>query len=424
MGTWPKRIALALAIVLALSVLAYFVLEARGKERLRQARETFEREIGSLEPTTIPPAAEVPTEDDVIAVLREGARILEEVEARDDDWTHLREMVRVREPSQWSEDEVKRLEAVLEQTAPLVEVYRRAGSRTRAAYRPEDLVGDEFSLAALQGVRLLLAETGLALRRGDEARARGSLEALGRIVWALDQGPGLVHRLIGQAIEEYFLRGVRWMAERPDVSVDTLRSLRERLLRESAAEAFRRGMAKEAGLMFRTLQDLDEQHRLGGKPVADWYARLPGAVDLDTADMLDSYREFASLAEHPFLQARTVEAEALEGPQRPIPKVVLDLLFPNFYETIGKLQAVAAARQLARKALELRISALEGEDYPDELDDLEPDPLTGDQPVYEVTESGVRLENPVARDLWQEQWGEVTQGPPPPYSWSLPRVPR
>lgn len=419
MGTWPKRIAIALAVLAPLCVVAYFVLEARGERRLREAREVFEQEVGALEPE-IPTPDEVPVEDDVVALLREGARVAQEPETEKDDLTAWAEMMDRRGgPGEWSEQEVEEVEELVERNARLLEIYRQAGSRSRAAYRPEDVTGDEFSLLALRGSRLLLAEAGLALRQGDEQTALESLEAVGQIMRAFNDGPGLSHQLLGVAAEERFLRGVRWVVERPNVSTETLQALFEQLPRRDAAEAFRRSMTLEAGQMFRVYQTLGGREHLGGEPIGDWYLRLPGVVEMDAADMLDSYREFASLAEYPYEEARTTRMEALEGPRRPMPKVLLGLLFPNFFDSIGKLQAVAASRQLALAALELRIGALEGEGYPDALE-LEPDPFTGTRPEYVVSEDGALLRNPAARDLWQEHWGEITKRSPPPYAWNLP----
>lgn len=420
MEAWKIRITILLAALVPLILLAYFALEVHGEQRLRQARELFEREVGPLK-MEIPSPVEVPREDDVVALLREGVRVAEQLAAEQEDPAVLKELVGARAPEEWSADDVARVKGLLERLDPLVDVYRQGGARSRAAYRPEDVTDDDFSLPAFQGSRLLLAEAGLALRRGDEVAAWESLEAMVRIAKALGEGPGLVQRLLARAIEERFLRGVRWVAEREDVSVEILRGLLEELPERDPAEAFRRSMAMEAGHMLRVFQGLDARGRSAGKPVRDWYAKLPGALALDMAEMLDSYRELAALAEYPYGEARTTRAESLEGPRRSSPKIVMELLIPNLYGSIAELQAMAASRQLARKALELRIAALEGEGYPDSLPDLEPDPFTGSRPEYVVTDTVARLENPLARELWQIHRGEVTKRPPPPYGWSLPQ---
>lgn len=413
MKLWTRRIAITLAVLIPVSVVAYFALEARGEERLREAQATFEREIGPLSPA--PPAeAGVPSSDNVIALLREGSEVAQELGFESEDVAVLEDVVDVRGPAAWSSRDLQRIEAALQRMEPLVDVYRRARMRSDAAYRPEDVSGDDFSMPALRGSRLLLAEAGLALTQGDEAAARDSLEALSRIAWALENGPGVMHQLVGIHAEERLLRGVQWIVEWPEVSSATLRSLLEELPRKDAAAAFRHSMSREAGIMVRAMQGE------GQPPVADWYRWIPGAVDRDTADLLDGYREFALLAEHPFLEARDERAEALEGPRRSTPKVVLDLLLPNFYQVIGKLQAVTASRQLARHALELRIAALEGSGYPAALDHLEPDPLTGTAPRYVASEAGARLENVEARELWRQEWGKLNDRPAPPYVWSLP----
>lgn len=429
--TWPKRVAIALAVLAPLGILTYAVLEARGHRHLRQARMRLEQELGSLEPLVAP---DVPDEDNVVNVLLKVEEIWwTEIEPtwyeRSLEPGRLPRWMYSERPGAWSEARAEELERILARAASAVDAGRQAGSRAKLDYS----VGEPSSLAFAFAGRLLLAEAGLALRRGDENAALESLGAVERISWAVSCG---MLAFSSQIVERDFLQGVHWMVEDPNVSTETLAALLERWPPEPPAARLRRVIAGLAGIDLMAVETIDRGEleelvrEMGilyppGRPVSiplrlRLYRWTPGALEMDAAERLDVHLQMARVADRPVLGYRPFE---LTQQLRSVLASYTNA-YANHYELsfglFKKTQSLAAARTLGRRALKLRLEALEAGRYPVEPSDLEPDPLTGTRPVYTVTGSGARLANPVARERLKHKEVEFDQYISSFLVWDLP----
>lgn len=358
-------------------------LEAWGRLQLHQARERLEQEVGPLEQSSL----NVPNENNVATVLIEI----------EDWWDQAspdplpRSLVEIRDPRRWSDDELKQIEGALARTVRWRDIARQARHRTKVSYP----TGESRSLtSALSVSRLLLAEVGVALREGDEATALENLEVMERLEWALSHGSGSAHHIIAPFVERELLRGVRWLAEDPKVSMETLQALRGGVSTEDVVVRVRRMAATFAVGDLEILDAIDRGVVLEGYvpyPSTHVYRWVPGTIELNAAELMDARLQMLGAAGTPVAGVEPMHpTEPRRFPARYLVSVASSVEF------VGRIQSVTAMRNLGRRALELRIEASKTGRYP-RTSSLGPDPLTGDPPEYEVSESGARLAYPSPR---------------------------
>lgn len=408
-----RHLLVAGGIALAVALLASLALDAWAEHRLAMARRAFDQEIlrSSGEAT-------LPRDNGARPLLEKVA----EIETLGGPGGGVAGHLPDGHPDSWSLGDRRRLAARLVAHRGALEFLRGA-----AALEDADLAAGagaetiERITSLRRAATLLQQDAGLALAAGrpDDAMTTGL--ALGTLVRAMRGERTSLAQLAAGDVERRYLETVRWLLETTGEPAH-LEALRSRLWTEPAATTFRRLMRYEAERMAQALLDPEEPGDLGTGAV--WARRLaPWWLTLDAVDVLEAFREYAGIAEHPFPQAVGVEVERLRGPQRPVPRVVLLTLFPNFTHALGELQALSAARRLACRSLTLRLLAAERGRYPPPAElpfAPEPDPLSGEPPRYTVEADGsATLAAEGARRVWEEHLASPHSAAPP-LVWHLP----
>ncbi|HXM71096.1 MAG TPA: hypothetical protein VN970_08180, partial [Thermoanaerobaculia bacterium] len=278
-------------------------------------------------------------------------------------------------------------------------------ARGASAWDPAD-AGRLLTRAGAQ-TSLLKLRIRLALRDRSFGELRRSMEALAAEVEAFETEPGVCFGLIGLSQEKGLLQAIAWVAEERDVDRTDLAAMHRLLPHRPTAAVVRQLFAGEAGYVLA-------------------YGR-PALSDADVGQVLDSYRRLSLTLEQrrgAALEASSREPRAAAQPTT-LPAALLAATRPAFESAVEQIAAIAAARQLAELAVDLRIAATQECAYPETLEFLplarEPDPFTARRPRYvRDAQGGALLSNPSAAAAW-DALPHCAKTKPPPYTWRLPR---
>ena len=403
---WIFRAALALLILAGTWLLGFHLSSAH---RLDRARSRFAREIGPLPPVDTCGWPETDPRNGAHWYLAAAARL----PATTPGFAGLIPIVR-RPPSTWSQVEVEQTRIVLETVRQPLELAFAGAARPMCGFRARPAGSDEFPEAAplVRLSRLLLADVGFELRQARPQGALRSIDALRRLALGMEAQPTFVFELLGIRIEARYLQSLQWVLESEAVPTEVLFGLRADLPRESVRVPLARLFVREAEPTRSGFWDLERIPRL--------YAFC--CVDRDLAVLVDGYSDLLSWTRIPYPLA----AKAFAAQQRRhsnAGEIVWSLLVANYLDVIGKYQATAAARQLARFALDLRLYAAARGHYPERLPAAyadEIDPFTGAHLAYARIDRGrARLYNSAAAAAYHDL--EPPEHPTIlPFDWTLP----
>lgn len=394
------------AWILALGVTAAlagqgFAGPAGADDPVRQARERFEASVGPLDPAAYR-AEPVADEDNAAHWFLAGATALD---LSPDDQERLSSLVE-RLPESWSATETAWLRQVVTREEAALELLHRGADCTASAFPaiPADTELDPTPLLDLRRASRLLLAAGLLeleerTRSGGDAPVR-ALDTLGALSDSLAAQPEMLYLLFGVATQGDYLLALHHAVESPGTPPALLRSLEGRLGDRSASEAFADSIALTAAEAARRITESDE----------------PGSAAAE-ASLLDELRLMVEAARDP--AGATSHLDATTAEPDSVGKVVTALLVPNLWETLVRLQATEAARQLARAAVAARLEAAARGAYPRDVT-LEPDPYTATAPEYtRFPDGSALLANPAAAAAWtQRTSGENLPGLP--FHWHLP----
>jgi hypothetical protein len=356
--------------------------------RLRRARASFAREVMPLVRVDSCPYARSDPRNGAYWYLAAARSIRAEAP----EYAAFDKVKLVRQPpATWSTVVVRRVSSVLAAQQQALGWAHVGALRPMCDVLPyldvsrdEDLPSSLFRLS-----KLLLAEAGLALRQGSQERAAGAAGALEALGLGLHSGPTILEEMVGTQVMGSYLRALNWIAESDVPSVATLEALRARLPRVSAREVLARALANEGSSFF------ESTRHLGLRQVAA---------------ELEAYRHrvaWSSLTHRQLEQAISKEHED---------DVWMGVDAPSL---IGRCQAVESSLQLAAIALDLRIGAAVGGDFPAHLPAAQAalvDPFAGAHPVYSKAAWGAQVSNPAAA----AEYPELTRAMGPPFAWKLP----
>jgi hypothetical protein len=325
-----------------------------------------------------------------------------------------------RAPSAWSAAETAECRRFLAVNASLLAAGERAADRRVAAPRatfaavlrePASADSSRLWTRALVQDSLLRLRIHLALRDRSPAGVARPMEGLAASAEAFEDEPGMPFQLYALDLEKGLLKEAAAIAADPGVDARDLAAIRRLLPHRPIATRVRQLFAGEAGYLLATNGDRGR-------------AALSAA---DLARLLDGYRRLALVLERgpgASPAAATQAARSSAGGRRTLPSAILALVASNFESSVQRIEVIAAARQLAELALDLRLAALPACAYPATLGGLpvgrEPDPFTGRLPSYQRdAQGGALLSNPSAAAASEA----LPKGPrtkPFPFVWHLP----
>lgn len=311
-----------------------------------------------------------------------------------------------RGPDRWNAAETARIAGFVAANAASVEALALAADELAAS--PAEL------LEPLRAARVLQLSAGLAVAEGRVAvgvePARRCAELAGR----LESSSTALDLIIGSRVEVHCLEAIAWLLKAGLADRSALMGLVHALPSEPPRAVVSRMLATEAAAM-----DAAAAETKGSRferALFGWQHALR------RARLLDGFREYSRLAQRPHSDFREAlgsverDTETYEG-------IILALTLPNFNDAIGKLKATAASRQLAERALVMRLEALAAGSYPP-LCCMGADPLAGGVPTLEISSEGaVRLSNDAARRAFDEIWPHLEAGKRPRFTWWLPPLP-
>lgn len=412
---WARRTGTAAAAVLLLALVAWLAVRLAGAHQLRAARDRFAAEVGPLPPLGVAPAAvRGSREKALLDRLGSPARFPNLA-----DLAQIRPLLR-RDFSTWSPAEIGACRRFVAGNAPLLAACERAAEHNAApspgvgAALPWDPVDPSTLInRANADATLLEARVRLALHDRSLPEMRRAMVALGVEAAAFDAEPGMFLHLVGMQQEKALLQAMAWALEDPGVEPGDLALLRRLLPRQPVAAKLRQLVAAEAGYV------LASQAQPGRLKLSD----------AETARLLDGYRRLAGeLAPRP----GAVVAASSRDPSRTtryrsLPAAILAMMRPTFESVAAQTAALAASRQLAELAFDLRLAAARTCAYPASLDALPlggvTDPFTARLPRFERdARGGALLSNPNAAAAWLAL-PHCAKTRPPPYEWRLPPFP-
>ncbi|MGD2116696.1 MAG: hypothetical protein PVG07_16705, partial [Acidobacteriota bacterium] len=264
--------------------------------------------------------------------------------------------------------------------------------RLRSVLRSEPEEGegagpDELAvhlLPLLRATRVLALRDRLELLAGEPGAFADGLELRERFAERLFLRPSLLGPMFGTAIHAEVLRDVRWVVGRAGTSRELLERMDVLLFRwrsrvpDPAAVVAREGLAS-----------LERGENLPGD--------LGGADDAaEAAFLAPMARDFADLArlcrEEGCGRAAEVVGRRMEESEDPF-RVVTDLLMPNYFGFLARLDGGVELTALAAAAVALRLEALETGRYPAALEDL-PDSVVAALATARIAGGGLEYDPP------------------------------
>lgn len=397
-----RLIAAALASAALLLLAGALLFRVHSQRRLDAAETRFLDQAGPLEPAAYAPAA-VREPANIAAWMKAGAAaLLMEGEDR-----HLLAELDDRPVSQWSAPERRRIEAVLGELRPALELLHRGAELSDSSFGLHYAAGPTMPIPSEGGVQLLRAssllaiECRLALARSDLEGALRSARGVERIAAALGHEPILLLSILAETVTHRYLLLLRSILE-SDPPESVLAGLAADLHhREALCEPLARAVAFDGtGAYHAWLQGVFQ-----GRIDLRLFATSRFLGPLIAARTLEAYLELVRLAKIPDLLADLPS----EPPAKVRPWDLHLLLMPNFTDALLRDKATASALELARLAIQARrVALLEGR-YPDSPGAMAfiqslPSALSGEAVLLEPTASGgIRLAYPEAKRLLEER---------------------
>lgn len=408
----------ALVVILAGALATAHWSTARYVERTLEA---FRSEVGPLDPDFYRPPRVAEADNAAVSYLAAA----EALGLASDESELLKALVFG--DSDWQEQDVHSVEALLESLGPVRELLSKA-DRLRSSNYGIDYsevftsgAGDLPSMLRLS--KVLLFEARLASRRGDVEALLTSARSSAGLAASLRREGLVIYMLVATAAEKVFLQIVAEELER-GATVEILEGFsRDLETLDRATLPLSTIFASEGAAGHQAMLVAHTARGGGNWSRPEWVFRgwLTERVNVGAIDV---YRELVAASEAPFTELSTrLDAEgALKA--RTVNGKVRSMLVPNLLDGIGRYQATLSSRQLAVAAIEVRRLGLGAGAYPAASNlgaSLEPSPYTGEMPDYERLEDGsVRLSYPEAADLWRERNSQLKLMGRTRLEWTLP----
>lgn len=414
-----------MATVLAIAALgAWWWIRVRAHDRARYeaACARVQREVGSLDPEDYR-APSVPDSENAVAELKAAIGACE---------FRLYAPQRSRASSEMSvctdgyrlpvdPVEIRKIRARIEANREALTHLRSSARMPGVDWDVEDPT-EPYSpfpdVPAIVGLsRLLQCDARIAMLDGRPGDAIGDVETAS-VLAGLDERPRLTLRL-GMFFERRALRAVRELAEAPGLTSSELRRLREVLPRSDLRATWR------ARWSLRVAQN----YRIGEMELNEGSDFHPGKgrfLRWQTHRLHAQAGELAALERGRAVGRLLPSILAERRPETPFPGgVAWGDDFSIELEEFDRMLACLARRNLARRAIDLRLEAVEAGAYPGELDPpstYDDDPLSGEPFSYTRLWDGSALLE--ALSGWEETQEIFGRDGPEEWTWRLPPPPK
>lgn len=426
-----RNVGLALAILVLLALALPLGYRALGRRAAAQAAADLAAEVGPLALARCG-RSDVPAAENAAHWIQAGATA---VALEPSDSALLRELRR--QPlMEWSAEQRAQASEIVERNAEALVLLHKAASFERSSFGLDFSLGYSMPIpnlqAVLNGGRLLLAELGTKLVRGDVDGSLRSQRAIRSLARACQLESPAVFQFIGLALERLAWQGLQELTLAAEAQVEgapALAEFRRPLLDTSLDEQLRRSVACEATVSLTVtasdlMRDLDVPAWI--RPLVPYLKDRAGARDMDYSRLAMSLYPRHSAAE---ILGGSGRAHVLLS--RPAPGV---LNLPAYYggwipNAIHRFKATESLRQLGSLALDLRQAALASGRYPADLTEhpvAGANPYTGGPIAYHLEPDGSAwLEVPGASALWRSNNPSTpsSENLGPSFVWRLPPIP-
>ncbi len=410
-----RRIAVVLALLLVVVLVASLAFSVYCNRRLARASERFAAVLGSpdLNRFVLP---ELPDADNAATWLVAGANA---VVVSEEEGDFLRSVSRT---AAWSDDHEERVARILEVNRPALELLRRALDCPASNFGIDYTKGADAELPELMELmragRLLWFEARLALSAGDEERFHTALATLERLTEALAGESLAISSLIVMALDHSALDLAHRVVTARAPAPGLLDAVESALAGTDRRELLRRSLAAEGSMLattsLRLLSGVEE-----GTVASRLLALLESpAYRLLQAGGLEDYAGLGAMAERPFAEVRVPGEESAEGLFN---SLLGRILYPNLIDFVGKVKIAESVSTLAREAIRLRRHHLATGAWPEPLEQLGPDPYSGQAVSVEARpDGGLALTARGALALWREWNQHQPFAGEPHFTWVLP----
>jgi hypothetical protein len=412
MKTWPRRLAIAAAVLIVLVLAALAVARWWGQRRLAQATAQFEQTSGPLDPSRFL-LPEVPDEDNAATWLMAGAQAIVIPEVATTAWNEGLE-VRIDE---WTPEILSSAESLIESNEPGFELLTRALPLEESTFGIHYDEGVDAEIPPLielwRAARLIRLDARLAMLEGDRDRVSRGIALLDRLSRSLLQESFLISALIALSTERLILDTTLDVVRWPETDRALILDLQTRVAALDPIALLRRALCSEATLAATT--SLGKRYSGDVGFLVRQQTRF--VEPFMAATLLEGYMEMSSLLAEPFATIREYYFSKDGLPAWN----VYGILLPNLLDAIGRAKAIETGQVLALEALRLRLVCLQTGTYPTSLGIEIVEPFAGGPILIErAPEGGLDLAAPLALALWSELYEGGDQVKPPPLTWRLP----
>ena len=409
-SAWPRRLAVAFALLFAAGLCAILIARAVGSHRLEQAKAEFERKIGPLDLSTLM-RPELPRERNAAIWLLEGAEqasamvpgVANAAVSRGGgvDQSGSISLVPI---AGWDDADRSRAEGLALANRRAFATMARSLDLSEWSYEIEYREGPSAAIPPLEDLlraaRLVLIDAKVGLTVGDLDRFERDVAILDRLATSLTDESTLITSLVGIGVERYLLEAV-WELSRVELADPGLLTRIAALLTVKEPQAqLRRGLHGEA-----TLLDPSYAADLSNHRREVWFA-LP-FDQLLAANTLSDYVEISGAFALPWPELDSLAAEL--GPEDrcgPLPSLAV-----NLEAAVARLKEYESSLQLARLALDYRLYGTTGR--------LPIDPFSGQPVELEIRADGsARLIATGAEELWNKRFEESGSRTMPHFVWT------
>ncbi len=383
-----KYLLVVIALVAGLGLLGALAIHLYGAHRLADVSRRYEREVGPLS-TRAFVRPKIAIEDNAVTWQRPG--ILAVVFFTGDQ--ALVGSLSAKPFSDWSRDDIAKLDALLERNKPALALLERSrgmqASNWEIPYDQGTTAKLPNLLAAINAAKMLAARGRLALGRGDRETAVAAAETLGALARSHESEPATIVLLIGFAIERLQLTLVHELTASADTTRTELTRIDASICEEDEIGAVRQALRGSAAAIVQDVPEVSETI----------------LTELHTALHRRIRRALANVVAAVAVEAHQTAEKHIGGPVRaPLPDTsagpprggwwtaLHDSYAPNIASVSARATATASARDLARLAIALRCAALLDGRYPATLPTITgvptDDPLTGGPRAYEIRADG------------------------------------
>ncbi|TAM48791.1 MAG: hypothetical protein EPN53_09005 [Acidobacteria bacterium] len=431
-------------VVLVVVLAGFLALRIYGNRRLAAAEREFTAKVGPMAGNPYA-SAKVPDDENAAILLRAGA---EAVVLPGGDKPLAGDLTMI-EAKRWNAQQVTEIRRILAANAPALELLHRAAPMTRSSFGLVDSVNEAEELdmtstrlglagpvketekfkakmpilKLLWGQRLLLLDARLALHNGDWQRFLTDAVSMSTMAVALERESPLVAVLIGIAAEKILLTVTSEATARPDVSLETLRSLQSLLPETDLRATWRRALLVSAVGTDRRVAAVRADPKRMGEEGFGVKGRLLELLfgGIFAAQQRELYSDLVGVVDQP-LGSNPRWADRGKARPKSMFSVFESVMFPELAGSGGRVQSTMSLRNLADVALKVRIEGLRTGAYPPTLaaypEAMRPDPFAAKPLSYVLRPDGSAV---IAVRDFVVLWKRVSVGPvAQPFSWELP----